>query len=35
MTCFVVQECDALTADGGIVRIRPAADGDAVELARL
>ncbi|GAA4473904.1 bifunctional acetate--CoA ligase family protein/GNAT family N-acetyltransferase [Phytohabitans houttuyneae] len=35
MSRFVVQDCDALTADGGIVRIRPAGDTDAAALGRL
>ncbi|MDQ7904015.1 GNAT family N-acetyltransferase [Phytohabitans sp. ZYX-F-186] len=35
MTGFVVEDCDALTADGGIVRIRPAAGTDAAALERL
>ncbi|BCB89572.1 bifunctional acetate--CoA ligase family protein/GNAT family N-acetyltransferase [Phytohabitans suffuscus] len=35
MTRFVVEACDALTSDGGIVRVRSAVDADRAALDRL
>jgi len=35
VTRFVVEDCDALTVDGRIVRIRPPAEKDAAALGRL